>query len=157
MEQRLRLHKLASFRNAFGASSKCAPVVPEFVTRLLKHCGGTLEFKGPWFTNMDFVITGDPANIHHILVETFSNYHKGPKFREVFEPFVDGIITTDSDFWRYRRKLIQSMIKNKKYELLLEKVSLGKVETGLIRILNHVSSTGIEVDLQDVFLALHLR
>ncbi|XP_059452591.1 alkane hydroxylase MAH1-like [Corylus avellana] len=124
--------------------------VPEFVTRVLKHSGGTLEFKGPWFTNMNFVITGDPANIQHILSRNFSNYHKGPKFREVFEPFVDGIITCDSDSWRYRRKLIQSMIKNKKYELLLEKVSLGKVESGLIPILDHVSNTGIEVDLQDV-------
>jgi hypothetical protein len=29
-----------------------ASQVPEFATRLLKHYGGTLEFKGPWFTNM---------------------------------------------------------------------------------------------------------
>ena len=43
------------------------------------------------------------------------------------------------------------MIKNKKYQLLLEKVSLGKVESGLIAILDHFLSMGIEVDLQDVF------
>jgi cytochrome P450 len=94
---------------------------------------------------MDFVITSDPTNIHHILSRNFSNYHKGPKFREVFEPFGDGFINSDSDSWRYQRKLIQSTIKNKKYELLLEKVSLGKVESGLIPILDHISSTGIEV------------
>jgi len=35
--------------------------------------------------------------------------------------------------------------------LFLEKVSRGKVESGLIPILDHVSSMGIEVDLQDVF------
>jgi cytochrome P450 len=103
-----------------------APAGPEFTTRLLKHYGGTLEFKGPWFTNMDSVITGDPANIHHILSRNFSNYHKGPKFREVFEPFADAIITTDSDSWRYQRKFIQSMIKNKKYELLLGESLPGK-------------------------------
>ncbi|KAE8021468.1 hypothetical protein FH972_007354 [Carpinus fangiana] len=128
-----------------------ASQVPDFATRLLKHYGGTWEFKGPWFTNMDFVITADPANIHHILSKNFSNYQKGPKFREIFDPLGDGIFTSDSDSWRFQRKLIQSMIKNKKFELFLEKVSRGKVESALIPILDHVSSNGIEVDLQDVF------
>jgi cytochrome P450 len=125
--------------------------VHEYATRLLKHYGGAFEFKGPWFTNMGFVLTSDPTNMHHILSRNFSNYEKAPKFREIFEPVGDGIFGADSDSWRYQRKLIQSMIKNKKFELFLEKVSRGKVESGLIPILDHVSSMGIEVDLQDVF------
>ncbi|XP_059451562.1 alkane hydroxylase MAH1-like [Corylus avellana] len=123
----------------------------EYTTRVLKHYGGTWEFKGPCFGNMEFVFLSDPTNIHHILSRNFSNYHKGPKFREVFEPFGDGIINSDSDSWRYQRRLIQSMVKNKKFELFLEKVSRGKVESSLIPILDHVSSAGIEVDLQDLF------
>jgi cytochrome P450 len=128
-----------------------APHVHEFATRVLKHYGGTFEFKGPWFTNMEYVLISDPTNIHHITSRNFSNYEKGPKFREIFEPVGDGIFNSDSDSWRYQRKLIQSMIKNKKFELFLEKVSRGKVESGLIPILDHVSSMGIEVDLQDFF------
>jgi cytochrome P450 len=125
--------------------------VHEHATRFLKDNGGTIEFKGPWFTNMGFVLTCDPTNVHHILSRNFSNYEKGPKFREIFEPVGDGIFSADSDSWRYQRKLIQSMIKNKKFELFLEKVCREKVESGLIPILDHVSSMGIEVDLQDVF------
>ncbi|XP_059452630.1 alkane hydroxylase MAH1-like [Corylus avellana] len=125
--------------------------IHDHATRFLKDNGGTFEFKGPWFTNMNFVLTCDPTNIHHILCRNFSNYEKGPKFREIFEPVGDGIFTSDSESWRYQRKLIQSMIKNKKFDLFLEKVSRGKVETGLIPILDHISSRGIEVDLQDVF------
>jgi cytochrome P450 len=123
----------------------------EYTTRVLKHYGGTWEFKGPCFSNMEFVFISDPANIHHILSRNHSNYHKGPKFREVFEPFGDGIVNSDFDSWRYQRRLIQSMVKNKKFELFLEKVSRGKVESGLIPILDHISSTGIEVDLQEIF------
>ncbi|KAE8021476.1 hypothetical protein FH972_007362 [Carpinus fangiana] len=125
--------------------------VHEFTTRLLKHNGGTLEFKGPWFTNMDFVITADPANIHHILSRNFSNYQKGPKFREIFEAIGDGIFAADADSWRFQRKLLQSMMKNKKFELFLKRFSRGKVENCLIPILDHFSSMGLEVDLQDVF------
>ncbi|KAG2714653.1 hypothetical protein I3760_03G037600 [Carya illinoinensis] len=128
-----------------------APNVHEYTTQLLQNTGGTGEFKGPWFTNMDFVITFDPMNIHHILSRNFSNYPKGPEFQEIFDPLGDGIFNSDSDLWRYQRKLMQSMMKNGKFELFLEKVARGKLEKGLIPVLDHVSSMGIEVDLQDVF------
>ncbi|KAK4398733.1 hypothetical protein Sango_1348800 [Sesamum angolense] len=47
------------------------------VTQLMNECGGTFELKGPWFCNMDMLITSDPANIHHIFSRNFSNYPKG--------------------------------------------------------------------------------
>ncbi|KAL0300979.1 UNVERIFIED_CONTAM: Alkane hydroxylase MAH1 [Sesamum radiatum] len=46
---------------------------------------GTFKFKGPLFSNMDMVLTSDPANIHHIFSKNFSNYPKGPEFRKIFE------------------------------------------------------------------------
>ncbi|XP_050262652.1 alkane hydroxylase MAH1-like [Quercus robur] len=125
--------------------------VHDYATSLLKHYGGTFEFKGPWLARMDAILTSDPMNIQHILSKNFSNYDKGPTFREIFEPMGDGIFSTDSETWRYQRKLIQSLIKHSKFMLFLEKVVKGKVEKGLIPVLDHVSSLGIEVDLQDVF------
>ncbi|KAB1209111.1 Cytochrome P450 86B1 [Morella rubra] len=125
--------------------------VHNFSTRLLKCFGGTVEFWGPWFTNMNFVITSDPANIHHIFSRNFSNYEKGPEFREIFEALGDGIFNADSDSWKLQRKLIQSLIKNNQFEVLLKKVVQEKVQKGLVPVLDHVSRLGIEVDLQDVF------
>ncbi|KAL4653332.1 hypothetical protein ACB092_01G295100 [Castanea dentata] len=55
----------------------------EYVTWVLKQNGGTFEFKGPWFTNMNFMVTSDPMNIHHMLSKNFSNYIKGQKFHEI--------------------------------------------------------------------------
>ncbi|XP_042969955.1 alkane hydroxylase MAH1-like [Carya illinoinensis] len=123
----------------------------EYLTGILKHHGGTFVFKGPWLTSMNYVITSDPANIHHILSRNFSNYEKGPVFREIFEPLGDGIFNSDSDSWKNQRRLIQSLIKNNKFELFFQKVVREKVEKGLIPVLDRVSSLGNEVDLQDVF------
>lgn len=67
------------------------------------------------------------------------------------EPLGDGIINSDSDWWAYQRKMTHSIIKNSKFELFLMKVVQKKVVTGLIPLLNHISKSEIEVDLQEVF------
>ena len=76
--------------------------VHEYFTWLLKQNGGTFKFKGPWFTNMTFMVTSDPRNIHHMLRKNFSNYTKGQKFQEIFDVLGDGIFNSDSDSWTYR-------------------------------------------------------
>ena len=78
----------------------------EFATWVLKQNGGTFEFKGPWFTNMNFMVTSDPMNIHHMLSKNFSNYIKGQKVHENFDVLGDGIFNSESDSWRYQRKLL---------------------------------------------------
>ncbi|KAG6656536.1 hypothetical protein CIPAW_04G029200 [Carya illinoinensis] len=118
---------------------------------VLQHSGGTIMFKGPWFSSMNFVFTSDPNNIHHILNRNFSNYEKGPKFREIFEPLGNGIFNSDSDSWKSQRKLVHSLMKNSKFDMFLKKVVHEEVEMALIPVLDHVSSLGIEVNLQDVF------
>ncbi|KAF5457292.1 hypothetical protein F2P56_021405 [Juglans regia] len=123
----------------------------DYITRLLQHFGGTFEFKGPCFSSMNFVLTCDPNNIHHILSRNFSNYEKGPKFREIFEPLGNGLINSDSDSWKSQRKLAHSLIRNSKFNMFFEKVVREEVEMALIPVLDQVSSLGIEVDLQDVF------
>ncbi|XP_030956144.1 alkane hydroxylase MAH1-like [Quercus lobata] len=123
----------------------------EYATWVLKQNGGTFEFKGPWFTNMNFTVTSDPMNIHHMLSKNFSNYIKGQKFHENFDVLGDGIFNSESDSWGYQRKLLQSLIKHRKFELFFQEVVKGIVDKSLIPVLDHVSSFGIEVDLQDIF------
>lgn len=57
--------------------------------------------KGPWFAGMNFIVTNDPRNVHHILSKNFFNHEKGYEIREISEPLGDGIITSDSDWWTY--------------------------------------------------------
>ncbi|XP_015866205.3 alkane hydroxylase MAH1-like [Ziziphus jujuba] len=130
---------------------KNVPRIHDFATEALKSCKGTMEFKGPWFANHDFWVTSDPINVRHILNTGFANYPKGPEFKKMFEPFGDGIINSDSDLWRNRRRMYHMLIGQSKYEAFIEKTILGKVVDGLIPLLDHVIQSGIQVDLQDVF------
>uniref|UniRef100_A0A7N2KT21 Cytochrome P450 n=1 Tax=Quercus lobata TaxID=97700 RepID=A0A7N2KT21_QUELO len=49
------------------------------------------------------------------------------------------------------KEMMHSIMKNSKFELFLMKVVQQKVVTGLIPLLNHISKSNIEVDLQEVF------
>ncbi|XP_027187444.1 alkane hydroxylase MAH1-like [Cicer arietinum] len=125
--------------------------IHDFITERLIQLHKTAEFKGPWFTNMNFLMTSDPINVHHIMSKSFDNYVKGPEFCEIFEPFGDGIFTSDSDKWKYHRSLLHSVFKQREFEILQEKILHTKLETSLLPMLDHVEKQGSVLDLQDVF------
>ncbi|XP_028786616.1 alkane hydroxylase MAH1-like [Neltuma alba] len=125
--------------------------IHDYATQILQRNGGTGSFLGPWFTGMNYLATCDPMNVHHILSKNFNNYIRGPEFREDFEAFGVGVVTADSDTWKYHRILSQSLFKTRSFQMLMEKNVRKKVETSLLPLLDHVLREGIEVDLQDVF------
>ncbi|CAL5186280.1 unnamed protein product [Lathyrus oleraceus] len=124
----------------------------DLVTEVLKkHHRGTADFMGPWFTNMNFLITSDPMNVHHMLSKCFDNYVKGHEFRDIFEAFGNGIFAADSETWKYNRSLFHSLFKQRGFEFFQEKIIQNKLERSLIPLLDHVQQQGSVVDLQDVF------
>ncbi|RVX08762.1 Alkane hydroxylase MAH1 [Vitis vinifera] len=125
--------------------------IQHYATQRLKLCP-TFEFKGPWFSSTNFVITSDPANVHYMLSTNFSNFQKGSNFKKIFGDILgDGIFASESDSWATQRRLIHSVLKNGRFQQLLEKTTRKKVEKGQIPILEHVSMLGLEVDMQDLF------
>ncbi|KAI4346813.1 hypothetical protein L6164_007679 [Bauhinia variegata] len=125
--------------------------IHEFVTQALKQEGCTGEFRGPWFTKLNYLVTSDPMSVHHMMSKNFGNYVKGPEFREIFEAFGDGIFTADSELWKYNREILHSVFKNRNFEKFLERLIQKKVKSNLIPVVDHVQKQGVEVDLQDVF------
>ncbi|CAI8594556.1 unnamed protein product [Vicia faba] len=126
--------------------------IHDFITKeLKKRHRGTAEFLGPWFTNMNYLITSDPINVHHMMSKCFDNYVKGSEFRDIFEAFGDGIFVADSETWKYNRSLFHSVFKQRGFELFQEKIIQNKVERSLIPLLDHVQEQESVVDLQDVF------
>nr|GLL38249.1 alkane hydroxylase MAH1-like [Ipomoea trifida] len=127
---------------------KNAHRVHEFATDVLKHSGGTFEFKGSaGFPNLNMLVTSDPANIHHVLTKNFSNYPKGPQFRKIFDILGDGVFNVDSQLWEFHRKTTLSFFNHAQFYTLLEK----NVEKGLLPVLDWFAEEGAEFDLQDVF------
>ncbi|CAL5368772.1 unnamed protein product [Camellia sinensis] len=122
--------------------------VHEMCTEILGRTGGTFLLKGPWFANMDMLGTVDPVNVHHVMS---SNFPKEPEFLKMFDVLGDGIFNSDADLWKNQKKLARVLINHQRFYRFLVKTSLGKVETGLIPVLNHVSEQGLIADLQDLF------
>ncbi|KAJ0097205.1 hypothetical protein Patl1_27749 [Pistacia atlantica] len=81
--------------------------IHDWLTELTQKSQCTFLFKGPWFANMDILVTVDPANVHYITTSNFSNFPKGDEFREIFDILGDGIINVDSDLWRAKEKLLK--------------------------------------------------
>ncbi|KAK7316475.1 hypothetical protein VNO77_35533 [Canavalia gladiata] len=125
--------------------------VHDLSVEVLQPKGGTGEFSGPWFTNMNYLVTIDPINIHHILTKSFHNYVKGNEFREIFQAFGESTFTSDSEEWKYNRSLFHSLFKKISLEMFLEKTVHNKVHNGVFAILEHVHQQRTVVDLQDVF------
>ncbi|CAH1430985.1 unnamed protein product [Lactuca virosa] len=121
------------------------------LTRTLNRSGGTFKWKGHWFANMDMLITTDPLDIHHVLSKNFSNYPKGQKYRKLFDIFGDGIINLDGHLWEIHRKTIMSLFRQPNFQSVFEAVVWNKVESGLLPVLESISKTGMEIDLQEIF------
>ncbi|KAK7316474.1 hypothetical protein VNO77_35532 [Canavalia gladiata] len=125
--------------------------IHDFSIEVLQPKGGTGEFSGPWFTNMNYLVTIDPINLHHIMTKSFHNYVKGNEFRDIFQAFGDGIFTSDLQDWKYNRSLFHSLFKHTSFQIFLEKTVHNKVHNCLLPILDHVQQQGTVLDLQDVF------
>ncbi|KAL0443152.1 UNVERIFIED_CONTAM: Alkane hydroxylase MAH1 [Sesamum latifolium] len=123
----------------------------QFMMELVEQSGGTFVFKGPWFTNMDMMITSDPANVHYILTKNFPNFSKGPEFKEILDVFGDGIFAAEYESWSSQRKTTKALMTQLGFQELAATTSWNKVETGLVPVMELVSETGTEVDVQELF------
>ncbi|RVW55152.1 Alkane hydroxylase MAH1 [Vitis vinifera] len=106
------------FRNIQQIQDRC--------TEVLEQSSGTFLLKGPWFANMDMLITSDPANVHYIMSTNFSNFPKGPEFLKIFDVLGEGIFNSDSDLWRKQRKLAQVLINDRQFQQFLVKTTENK-------------------------------
>ncbi|KAL3637590.1 hypothetical protein CASFOL_018758 [Castilleja foliolosa] len=122
----------------------------DYVTQVLNETGGTFEFKGPSFANYDMVFTCDPANIQHIFSKRFSNYPKGPEFQRIFEVLGNNIFNSDYQLWELHRRATLSFMNDDNFYVTLEKVTMHKLRTGLLPILDYFFENNTVFDMQDI-------
>ncbi|KAF8019105.1 hypothetical protein BT93_H3858 [Corymbia citriodora subsp. variegata] len=125
--------------------------VHEWVTGILDRSRGNFLFQFLWFSDMDMLVTADPANVHYIMSTNFENFPKGPEFKRVFDVLGDGILNSDSDLWRTQRRVAQVLMNDQRFRRFLAKTTRNKVEDGLLRVFDELSRRGVVVDLQDLF------
>ncbi|KAK4417306.1 Alkane hydroxylase MAH1 [Sesamum alatum] len=112
---------------------------------------GTFRFQGPLFANMEILATVNPADVHYIMSSNFQNFPKGPVFREMFDVLGEGIFNSDSDSWKHQRRAARALIGHQRFHRCLAKISLEKVEKGLVPVLEMVCREKQVIDLQDLF------
>ncbi|CAJ1932963.1 unnamed protein product [Sphenostylis stenocarpa] len=70
----------------------------EWLTHVLIRKNGTFAFQGPWFTNLECVITSDPRNLELLLRANFSSFPKGKFFRYTLRDLLgDGIFNAENE------------------------------------------------------------
>lgn len=126
--------------------------IHEHLCQILKQSNThTVSIDGALFTDTDYVLTSNPADVNHILNKNFSNYNKRPKFSVITELLGEyGIFNAADGWWKFQRKILHSIMQQRRYISTVEKLMTRKLETSLIKVLDHVSESDLVVDIQDV-------
>ncbi|CAH1417761.1 unnamed protein product [Lactuca virosa] len=97
------------------------------------------------------VLTGNPANVQHILKTKFSTYQKGDIFRStLFDLLGDGIFNVDGDEWKFQRQLSSHEFNTKSLRHFVEHVVDDELNNRLIPILTTAAANDTVLDLQDI-------
>uniref|UniRef100_A0ACD5Z2E1 Uncharacterized protein n=1 Tax=Avena sativa TaxID=4498 RepID=A0ACD5Z2E1_AVESA len=107
---------------------------------------------GPWFLDMNFFVTCDPATLNHCLSTKFNNYPKGSEFVEMLDFLGDGIIVSDSESWEYQRRMAMHILGSRAFRSFSDATIRRKAGTALLPYLDDMARRGSVVELEGVFM-----
>ncbi|XP_042023550.1 cytochrome P450 86B1-like [Salvia splendens] len=127
----------------------------EWISDVLKGQNGTFMFKGPWFTNLNCVVTSDPRNLEYLLKTKFPNFPKGEYFRATVRDLLgDGIFSADDEIWQRQRKTASLEFHSAKFRRMTTDSLLELVHARLLPVLEDSIEKSECIDLQDILLRL---
>uniref|UniRef100_A0ACD5YW16 Uncharacterized protein n=1 Tax=Avena sativa TaxID=4498 RepID=A0ACD5YW16_AVESA len=126
----------------------------EWGSAALARTGGTFPYRGMWGGGSSGVITSVPANVEHVLKTNFSNYPKGPYYRERFAELLgDGIFNADGEVWRAQRRAATLEMHSAQFLEFSASTVEQLVHGRLMPLLHRLQQQqGAVVDLQEVLL-----
>ncbi|CAN1172782.1 Cytochrome P450 86B1 [Linum perenne] len=136
-------------------SSVLTETLYELITSVLCRLNGTFLFKGPSLSSLNSVITSDPRNLEYLLKTNFSNFPKGPYFRDQLRDLLgDGIFNADDVTWQKQRKAASLEFHSSRFRNLTYSSLFELVHARLLPVLEATSKRNVSIDLQDVLLRL---
>lgn len=129
----------------------------EWISQVLCRQNGTFTFRGPWFTNLNCIVTSDPRNLEHLLKTRFQAYPKGPYFRNALRDLLgNGIFNADDEIWQRQRKTASIEFHSSKFRNMTTESLLELVHRRLLPVLNESvdRSESDQINLQDILLRL---
>ncbi|GJX33042.1 cytochrome P450 86B1-like protein [Tanacetum coccineum] len=123
----------------------------EWGTDTLIKYGGTVNYRGMWFSGSFGIITSDPIKIEYMLKTNFKNFPKGKAYKERFNDFLgDGIFNADDELWRTQRRVANSEMHSARFAQFSRDSIKTLVHGKLLKVLE--AKKGCVIDLQDVLL-----
>lgn len=103
------------------------------------------------FFSRRIIFTQEPEHIKTVLTSKFAEFGKGPKFHEVWAPFLgDSIFTTDGAQWHDSRTLIRPMfVKDRVRDMEI-------FERWSDKLMSKIPGSGQTVDMCDLFYRMTL-
>ena len=97
------------------------------------------------------IFSQEPEHIKTVLTSKFAEFGKGPKFHEVWAPFLgDSIFTTDGTQWHNSRTLIRPMfVKDRVRDMEI-------FERWADKLISKIPASGQTVDMCDLFYRMTL-
>ncbi|KAK7404346.1 hypothetical protein VNO78_05165 [Psophocarpus tetragonolobus] len=127
----------------------------EWITEVLNRQSMTFRFKGPWFSNLNCIVTCDPRNLEHLLKTKFPLYPKGGYFRNTVRDLLgEGIFNADDDTWQKQRKTASIEFHSTKFRQLTTESLFELVHYRLLPVLEASVKKSVAIDLQDILLRL---
>ena len=81
---------------------------PEYFVEAARRYGGVVTLS----PNRIYLVT-DPEGVKHVLQDNHTNYIKGPSY-QVLRPLMgNGLFSSDGDYWKRQRRLIQPAFQHK--------------------------------------------
>ncbi|KAL6848048.1 hypothetical protein ACP4OV_022176 [Aristida adscensionis] len=126
------------------------------VADFLRESGCTFMILGPWFLNMNFLVTCDPATVNQCFNTHFKNYPKGSEFAEMFDVLGDGLLVADSKSWEYQRRLAMTIFATRAFRSFAMSTIARKAGNVLLPYLDHMAKHDLEVELEGIFMRFSL-
>uniref|UniRef100_A0A2P2IZ73 Cytochrome P450 n=1 Tax=Rhizophora mucronata TaxID=61149 RepID=A0A2P2IZ73_RHIMU len=122
----------------------------QWMTEILQN-SPTATFQLQGVLGRKLVITGNPANVQHILKTHFHIYEKGDNMKRVlFDLLGNGIFNSDGDTWKFQRQVSSHEFNTKSLRKFVEIVVDTELFERLIPILSAAAASQTVLDLQDI-------
>ncbi|CAM0957476.1 unnamed protein product [Alopecurus aequalis] len=125
-------------------------------TAALRDSGCSFAFRGPWLVGGDYLVTCDPAAVHHCLAANFSRYDKGRDFAEMFDVAGNGLLVSEAVSWTRQRHVVATVFAAPAFRSFVISNIERQTKRLLVPFLDHAAAAGRAVELEDVFMRFSL-
>ncbi|GAB2232831.1 hypothetical protein Drorol1_Dr00011890 [Drosera rotundifolia] len=117
---------------------------------------GVFLLKGPWFCNLDMLVTCYPDDVQYMTSTHSSNFIRGPKSKKYFDLLGDSVFNAEGAEWSYHLRIVRGFFSGKHFMDHWTNATIDKVVGSIVPILDRTAAASVKnpeaaIDLQELF------